>query len=69
MSLHNSGFNMDMNMNSGITILDGENENGIEVDEGVGIVDEVSDTIQSTNLKELVKQELMNEESVVMVEE
>ena len=69
MSLHNSGFNMDMNMGEGIRILDGENENGIEVDEGVGIVDEVSDTIQSTNLKELVKQELMNEESVVMVEE
>jgi hypothetical protein len=69
MSLHNSAFNMNMNMDSGITILDGENENGIEVDEGVGIVDEVSDTIQSTNLKELVKQELMNEESVVMVEE
>lgn len=62
MSLHNSGFNMDMNMDGGITILDGEN--GVH-DEGVEIVDEVSDTIQSTNLKELVKQELMSEESRV----
>ena len=63
MSLHNSGFNMNMDMESGIRILDGENEQDTDVqDEGVEIVDEVSDTIQSTNLKELVKQELMNEE-------
>jgi hypothetical protein len=62
MSLHNSAFNMGMDMGEGITILDGEN--GVE-DEDVEIVDEVSDTIQSTNLKELVKQELMSEESRV----
>jgi hypothetical protein len=64
MSLHNSGFNMDMDMGEGIQILDGDNENdtGIEVDEGIEIMDEVKHTIQSTNLKELVKQELMNQE-------
>lgn len=63
MSLHNSGFNMNMEMNGGITILDGENEQDIDVqDETVEIVDEVSNTVQSTNLKELVKQELMSEE-------
>lgn len=68
MSLHNSGFNM--NMDGGIRILDGENEQDIDVqDEDVEIVDEVSNTIQSTNLKELVKQELMSEESVVAAEE
>jgi hypothetical protein len=62
MSLHNSGFNM----NGGITILDGDNAEEMEDQpEGVEIVDEVKDTIQSTNLKELVKQELMNEESGV----
>ncbi len=62
MSLHNSGFNM----NGGITILDGDNVEEMEDQpEGVEIVDEVKDTIQSTNLKELVKQELMNEESGV----
>lgn len=61
MSLHNSGFNM--NMDGGIRILDGENGDNIDVqDETVEIVDEVSNTIQSTNLKELVKQELMSEE-------
>ena len=61
MSLHNSGFNM--NMDGGIRILDGENEQDIDVqDETVEIVDEVSNTVQSTNLKELVKQELMSEE-------
>lgn len=64
MSLHNSDFNV--NMNSGITILDGvhDDENSAH-DDGVEIVDELNNTIQSTNLKELVKQELMNEESVV----
>jgi hypothetical protein len=63
MSLHNSGFNM--NMDSGIRILDGDNENDADIDvqdDGVEMIDEVKDTIQSTNLKELVKQELMNEE-------
>ena len=64
MSLHNSGFNM--NMDGGIRILDGDNVEEMEDQhEGVEIVDEVKDTIQSTNLKELVKQELMNEESGV----
>jgi hypothetical protein len=64
MSLHNSGFNM--NMDCGIRILDGDNVEEMEDQhEGVEIVDEVKDTIQSTNLKELVKQELMNEESGV----
>jgi len=64
MSLHNSGFNM--NMDGGIRILDGDNVEEMEdPHEGVEIVDEVKDTIQSTNLKELVKQELMNEESGV----
>lgn len=68
MSLHNSAFNMNMDMGEGITILDGDNEEetGTEnQNEGVEIVDQVSDTIQSTNLKELVKQELMNEEEGV----
>jgi hypothetical protein len=61
MSLHNTGFNM--NMDGGIRILDGDNEQDIDAqDEGVEMIDEVKDTIQSTNLKELVKQELMNEE-------
>ncbi len=63
MSLHNSGFNM--NMDSGIRILDSENEHDADIDvqdDGVEMIDEVKDTIQSTNLKELVKQELMNEE-------
>ncbi len=63
MSLHNSGFNM--NMEGGIRILDGENENDADIDaqdEGVEMIDDVKDTIQSTNLKELVKQELMSEE-------
>jgi len=63
MSLHNSAFNMDMG--EGITILDGDDENEQDVDvqdEGVEMIDEVKDTIQSTNLKELVKQELMNEQ-------
>lgn len=64
MSLHNSGFNMDMG--EGITILDGDNEEENEnQNEDVEFVDEVKDTIQSTNLKELVKQELMNEEEGV----
>jgi hypothetical protein len=67
MSLHNSAFNMgmDMDMGEGITILDGDNEEetGTEnQNEDVEIVHEVTDTIQSSNLKELVKQELMNEE-------
>jgi hypothetical protein len=63
MSLHNSGFNM--NMDGGIRILDSENEHDADIDvqdDGVEMIDEVKDTIQSTNLKELVKQELMNEE-------
>jgi len=64
MSLHNSGFNMDMG--EGITILDGDNEEENEnQNEDVEFVDEVTDTIQSSNLKELVKQELMNEEEGV----
>jgi PIN domain nuclease of toxin-antitoxin system len=62
MSLHNSEFNV----NGGITILDGEQGDNIDVgDEHVEIVDEIKNTIQSTNLKELVKKELMNEETVV----
>jgi hypothetical protein len=63
MSLHNSGFNM--NMDGGIRILDSENEHDADIevqDDGVEMIDEVKDTIQSTNLKELVKQELMSEE-------
>lgn len=59
MSLHNSAFNMDMG--EGITILDGENEENVD-NEGVEMMDDVNHTIQSTNLKELVKQELMSEE-------
>jgi len=59
MSLHNSAFNMDMG--EGITILDGENDNNVD-NEGVEMMDDVNHTIQSTNLKELVKQELMSEE-------
>jgi len=61
MSLRESGMNMDSN----IKIIDGEQqdtnfqigEDGLEID--------TNNTFQSTNLKELVKQELMNEESVV----
>jgi len=68
MSLHNSGFNM--NMDGGIRILDSENEHDADIevqDDGVEMIDEVKDTIQSTNLKELVKQELMNEEEGAQV--
>jgi hypothetical protein len=61
MSLHNSAFNIDMDMGEGITILDGENEHNVD-NEGVEMMDDVNHTIQSTNLKELVKQELMSEE-------
>uniref|UniRef100_A0A6C0DDX2 Uncharacterized protein n=1 Tax=viral metagenome TaxID=1070528 RepID=A0A6C0DDX2_9ZZZZ len=66
MSLHNSDFNM--NMNGGITILDGaqDSDNSGLDDEGVEIIDdELKNTIQSTNLKELVKKELMNDDSAV----
>ena len=52
-------------MDGGIRILDSENEHDADIevqDDGVEMIDEVKDTIQSTNLKELVKQELMNEE-------
>ena len=61
MSLHNSGFNM--NMDGGIRILDSENEHDadIEVQDDASEID-TNNTFQSTNLKELVKQELMNEE-------
>uniref|UniRef100_A0A6C0HA00 Uncharacterized protein n=1 Tax=viral metagenome TaxID=1070528 RepID=A0A6C0HA00_9ZZZZ len=61
MSLCESG----MNMNRNIKNIDGDQqdtnfqigEDGLEID--------TNNTFQSTNLKELVKQELMNEESVV----
>jgi hypothetical protein len=67
MSLHNTGFNMNMNMDGGIKILDdGDNENEQEMNAQYDPSDiDTNNTFQSTNLKELVKQELMNEESVV----
>lgn len=70
MSLHNSDFNMNMNMNSDIHILDDEHDEGISSqEECVEILDEIKNTIQSTSLKELVKQELMNQDTVVEQEE
>jgi hypothetical protein len=65
MSLHNTGFNM--NMDGGIKILDdGDNENEQDMNAQYDPSDiDTNNTFQSTNLKELVKQELMNEESVV----
>jgi len=65
MSLHNTGFNI--NMDGGIKILDdGDNENEQEMNAQYDPSDiDTNNTFQSTNLKELVKQELMNEESVV----
>jgi hypothetical protein len=67
MSLHNTGFNMNMNMDGGIKILDdGDNENEQDMNPQYDASEiDTNNTFQSTNLKELVKQELMNEESVV----
>jgi hypothetical protein len=67
MSLHNTGFNMNMNMDGGIKILDdGDNENEQDMNAQYDASEiDTNNTFQSTNLKELVKQELMNEESVV----
>jgi hypothetical protein len=67
MSLHNTGFNMNMNMDGGIKILDdGDNENEQDMNSQYDASEiDTNNTFQSTNLKELVKQELMNEESVV----
>jgi hypothetical protein len=67
MSLHNTGFNMNMDMDGGIKILDdGDNENEQDMNAQYDASEiDTNNTFQSTNLKELVKQELMNEESVV----
>jgi hypothetical protein len=67
MSLHNTGFNMNMNIDGGIKILDdGDNENEQDMNAQYDASEiDTNNTFQSTNLKELVKQELMNEESVV----
>jgi hypothetical protein len=58
---------MNMNMDGGIKILDdGDNENEQDMNAQYDASEiDTNNTFQSTNLKELVKQELMNEESVV----
>lgn len=60
MSLRESGMNMDSN----IKIIDGEQDTHFQNGDD-GLENDTNNTFQSTNLKELVKQELMNEESVV----
>ena len=60
MSLRESGMNMDSN----IKIIDGEQDTHFQIGDD-GLENDTNNTFQSTNLKELVKQELMNEESVV----